>query len=339
MPRRQANRLLDVYYDLKDHEVELRESGSTSDFPNLLGNLMYRSLIDWAHAQPDAWRAWARLGELTDFRPGTRIVGYEAEDLLPVGQDGGYQDSKLADAQYQLTLATYGRAFSINRTVIINDDLNYIRQQPVRWGRAAGRSIGKFAAQTILEGNGACFDGIALFHTSHSNIATGGGSVLSSANLQTAIAAMQQQTILGGFQAVMAKWLIVPPQLQFTARQILNSSIVVAAGGDSTASTKLQTVGNENPLNGALGMVIEPFLSSTTAYYVIADPADTHVVELGFLLGKQSPDLLVERPVMMNLAGGDDEYEFEYDVMRYKVRYDYAGNTALWWGGYKFAGA
>lgn len=339
MPRRPANQLLDIYYDLKDHEVELRESGTTSDFPNLLGNLMYRSLIDWAHQQPDAWRSWARIGELTDFRPGTRIVGYEAEDLLVIDQSGAYQDSKLADAQYQLTLATYGRAFSINRQVIINDDLNYIRQQPVRFGRAAGRSIGKFAAQTILEGNGACFDGLALFHATHVNLATGAGSAISAANIQTAIAAMQQQTVLGGFQAVMAKWLIVPPQLQFTARQILNSAIIVAAGGDSTAATKLQTLGNVNPLNGALGLVIEPFFSSATAYYVIADPSDTHIVELGFLLGKQTPDLLVERPIMANLAGGDDEFEFEFDLLRYKVRYDYAGNTALWWGGYKFAGA
>src|SRR5450756_864370 len=168
--------LLQDYY-------ELRESGSTSDFPNLLGNVMYRSLIDWAKTVPDAWRQYAAIGDLTDFRPATRIVGYEAEDLLPVGEDGVYQDSKLADAAYTVQLGTYGRAFSINRNVIINDDLGYIKMQPKRAGRAAGRNIGKFAAQTLLEGNGNCFDGNPLFDAAtHGNYLAGSTTGLASVN-------------------------------------------------------------------------------------------------------------------------------------------------------------
>lgn len=325
--------LLKDYYDLK-------ESGSTSDFPNILGNVMYRSLIDWAKTVPAAWREYAALGDLTDFRPATRIVGYESEDLLAVGEDGVYQDSKLADAAYTVQLGTYGRAFSVNRNVIINDDLGYIKQQPKRWGRAAARSIATFVAQTLLEGNGNCFDGVALFEaSSHKNLDTGGGSVLSAANLQKGIGALQYQTVLGVFHSVTPKWLLIPSALQWTARQILNSAIIVAAAGASPAAGTITTIGNANVLNGALGIIIDPYLTSSTAYYVLADPSEAPILDVGFLQGKQTPDLLVEKPVMMNLAGGDDPYEFEYDVMRYKVRYDYGGATALWWGGYKFAGA
>lgn len=326
MPR--PNSLLDNYYSLK-------ESGSSSDFPNLLGNVMYRSLIDWARAQPDAWRSYSATGDLNDFRPATRIVGYESENLLPVDENGAYEDSKLADAAYTVRLAQYGRAFSINRIVLINDDLGYIRKQPQRFGRAAGRSLSTFVAQTILEGNANTFDGNALFSVAHGNLGTGGGSVLSAANIQTAIAAMQQQTVLGVLTPVMAKWLVVPPALQFTARQILNSALIVAAG---TAGTVTQ-LGNANPLSGALGIIIDPFLTSATAWYVLADPNDVPINDVGFLAGKQTPDLLVERPTMQNLAGGDDPFELEYDVLWYKVRMDYGGATALWWGGYKFNGA
>jgi hypothetical protein len=322
--------LLQDYYELK-------ESGSTSDFPNILGNVMYRSLIDWAKTVPSAWREYSALGDLTDFRPATRIVGYESEDLLAVGEDGGYQDSKLADAAYTVQLGTYGRAFSINRNVIINDDLGYIKQQPKRWGRAAARAIATFVAQTLLEGNGACFDGDALFHNNHSNL--GGATALSAATVQTAISALQKQTVLGVFHSVTPKWLLIPTALQWTARQILNSAIIVAAAGATPATGAITTIGNANTLQGALGIIIDPYLTSTTAYYVLADPAEAPILDVGFLQGKQTPDLLVERPVMMNLAGGDDPYEFEYDVMRYKVRYDYGGATALWWGGYKYAGA
>jgi hypothetical protein len=317
-----VNRLLDEYRSL-------RESGSSSDFPNILGNVMYRSLIDWARAVPDA------IGDLTDFRPQTRIVGYEAEDLLAVDENGNYVDSKLADASYTIKLSTFGRAFSIGRQVIINDDLGYIRKQPQRFGRSAGRSIATFVAQTLLEGNLAAFDGTALFHANHGNLASGGTSALSAANLQTAITGLSKQTVLGVFQTVMAKWLLVPPALQFTARQILNSSMIVAAGTSGTVTQ----IGNANVLQGLLGIIVDPFLTSTTAYYVIADPADVPIVDVGFLQGKQTPDLLVELPTMQNLAGGNDPFNYEFDTLHYKVRYDYGGATSLWWGGYKFAGA
>lgn len=323
-------RLLDDYY-------ELRESGSTSDFPNILGNLMYRSLIDWARTVPDVWRSYTAIGDATDFRPLTRIVGNEAEDLIQVLEDGSYVDSKLGDAKYQVQLNTYGRGFSINRNVIINDDLGYIKQQPKRFGRSAARSIANFCAVTLLEGNGVAFDGVALFHTTHANLGTGAGSALSAANLQNAITALSRQTVLGVFQAVSAKWLVVPPALQWTARQILNSAIIVASGGD-TAGGVVTQLGNANTLSGALGIVIDPFLTSTTAYYVLADPSDTPILDVIFLNGKQTPDLLIEKPTYMNLAGGDDPYEYEFETLKYKVRYDYGGASSLWWGGYKFAG-
>lgn len=325
-------RLLDDYY-------ELRESGSTSDFPNILGNLMYRSLIDWARTIPDVWRSYSAIGDATDFRPLTRIVGNEAEDLVQVLEDGGYVDSKLGDAKYQVQLNTYGRAFSINRNVVINDDLGYIKQQPKRFGKSAARSIANFGAVTLLEGNGTTFDGVALFHATHANLDTGAGSVISSANIQKGISGLQDQTVLNTFISVAAKWLLVPTQLQWTARQILNSAIIVATGGDATIGVAAIQLGNKNVLDGALGLVIDPFLASATGYYVLADPSDVPVIDIVFLNGKQTPDLLIEKPTYMNLAGGDDPYEYEYDILRYKVRYDYGGATSLWWGGYKFNGA
>lgn len=322
---------------IQDYEA-LRESGSTSDFPNILGNVMYRSLIDWYKSVPAQWRKYSAIGDAMDFRPQTRIVGYEAEDLQAVEEDGAYLDSKLADAAYTVVPKTYGRAFSINRNVIINDDLGYIKQQPKRFGRSSARFLATFVAQTLLEANGNTFDGNALFHSSHANSDTGAGSAFSATNLQKAISAMQNQTVLGVFHAVQPTMLLVHPTNQWKARQVLNSAIIVAAGGDSAAAVASQQFGNINVLNGALDIVIDPFLTTAAAYYVLADPADVPILDVVFLGGKQTPDLLIERPTMMNLAGGDDPWEFEFDTMRYKVRLDVGGSPSLWWGGYKFAG-
>jgi hypothetical protein len=320
-----------------DDYLELREAGSTSDFPAILGNVMYRRMIDWAQSVPDVWRRYSSITEAPDKRPQTSIIGYEAEDLLPIGEEGAYQDSKLADASFQWQLGTYGRAFSINRDVILNDDLGYVRQQPRRFGRAAARSLGFFVTRTLLEGNGATFDGTALFHTNHGNITSGGGSVLSDTNLKAAIQSMGAQTVLGVYHTVRPRMLVIPPALEFQARQILNSALIVAVG--TPAGNAVQQIGNANVLQNAVDIVVDPFLTSATAYYLFADPADTPVILVGFLNGKQTPDLLIEAPTMVNVAGGNDPYEYEFDLMRYKVRFDYGGATALWWGAHKFVGA
>lgn len=328
MARRQT--LLDDYH-------ELRESGSTSDFPAILGNVMYRRLIEWAGTVPDKWRQYTAITEAPDKRPQTTIVGYESEDLLAVSETGSYVDSALGDASFQWQVNTYGRAFSITRDVIINDDLGYIRQQPKRFGRAASRTLAKFVSQTLLEGNGLAFDGNALFDAAnHSNLTT--SAAFDAATIQTGITTMRNQTVLGVFHSVEPKDLVIPPAFEFAARQLINSSIIVAAGGDSTSAVAPVQIGNVNTLNNMLDIVVDPFLSQSNDYYIFADANDVPVVMLGFLNGKQTPDLLIERPTMTNVAGGDDRYEYEFDVLKYKVRHDYGGTLGLWWGAQKFEG-
>lgn len=326
---------------LMDDYAELREAGSPSDFPNMLGNVMYRRLLDWAQTVPDVWRKYVSITEAPDKRPQTSVIGYEAEDLLPIGTDSEYQDSALADAAFQWQLDTFGRAFSIGRDVILNDDLGYIRQQPRRFGRAAARSLALFASRTLLEGNGTCFDGTALFDAAHANYDDGADTAFSAFNLQKAITAMQNQTVLGTFNSVRPKNLLVPTALEWTAKQLLNSALIVAVAATqgAPATENVVQLGNSNVMQNALDLVVDPFLTVATAYYVLADPNDVPILLLGFLNGKQTPDLLIEKPTMVNVAGGDDPWEFAFDVMRYKVRYDYGGATALWWGGYKNKGA
>lgn len=327
---RRRETLLDDYFELK-------ESGSTSDFPAILGNVMYRRLLDWAQTVPDRWRTYVQITEAPDKRPQTQIIGYEAEDLLPVSELGAYIDSALGDGSFTWQVATYGRAFSITRDVIINDDLGYIRQQPRRFGRAAARTLSKFVAQTLLEGNGVTFDGSALFHTAdHTNLTT--GATFGATALQTGITAMRNQTVLGVFHTVEPKYLVIPPAMEFAAKQLINSAIIVAAGGDSTSGIAPVQIGNQNTLANALEIVVEPFLTQSNDFYILADPADTPILLLGFLNGKQTPDLLIEKPTMTNVAGGDDRYEYEFDVLKYKVRHDYGGASALWWGAQKFEG-
>jgi hypothetical protein len=69
----------------------------------------------------------------------------------------------------------------------------------------------------------------------------------------------------------------------------------------------------------------------------MADPADCPVIETGFLDGKQTPDLLVKRINAVNLAGGDDEWGYEFDDIEFKIRWDYAVQLAMYQGIYRIS--
>ena len=126
--------LLQEYRDLK-------ESGSASDWPNLLANVMYKTLLKAFGGVASPWKQYTIQGNLADFKSADRDLVTGAPDLLEIEDDGKYQDSKISDYKYQIQLKTFGRTFTVGRKAIINDDLNVLRQQPTRFGIAAARTL------------------------------------------------------------------------------------------------------------------------------------------------------------------------------------------------------
>lgn len=332
-------RLMESLYaicEAKKQEIDnefLAESAGVDDFANILGSSMNRTLRNAYSSVNQPWRQYTMQSEVSDFRNNDRIMGSEAEDLLPLGPGGTgpYQDSKLTEQKYSIRASTKGRMFSITRQALINDDLNFLKNQPERFGRAAARTLTKEVVQTVLEGNLNAYDGTALFHTNHSNLLTGGGSTLTAANINTARVAIQRSRFEGEFTGLTAKYLVVPPPLETTARTILNSDWIPAPGTG---------IGNINPLQNSLTLIVDQWLTSDTAWYVFADPAQAPAIDVAFLPGRQEPDLLVQRPEYLMVAGGgqDPYLHGEFDELRYAVRYDYGIATAMYQGAYKGAG-
>lgn len=311
----------------------LAEAAGVDDFANILGSNLNRSLRNAYQGVNMPWRQYTFQSEVSDFRSNDRIMGSEAEDLLPLGPGGvgPYQDSKLSEQKYSIRASTKGRAFSISRQALINDDLNYLKDQPSRFGRAAARTLTKEVVQTVLEGNLAAYDGTALFHTNHSNLLTGGGSGLTAGNLNLARVAIQRSRFEGEFTGLTAKYLVVPPELETTAKTILNSDWIPQPGTG---------IGNINPFQGSLQLIVDQWLTSTTAWYVFAEPTQAPAIDVAFLQGNQLPDLLVQRPEYRRVVGGgEDPYMHgEFDELRYAVRYDYGIAVGMYQGAYKGAG-
>lgn len=131
---------------------------------------------------------------------------------------------------------------------------------------------------------------------------------LATAGLTLGITTMKEQTNMAGKRiGLKPSFLIVPPELEFTALQLMKSGGLPG--------------GNQNDINPVMGyceVVVSPQLTNTLEWYLVADPRMVDTVELGFVGGQVNPVLLVQDQPLFGL-------NFTQDVISYKVRHEYGG--------------
>lgn len=100
----------------------------------------------------------------------------------------------------------------------------------------------------------------------------------------------------------------VPRSLKGTAEQLINSTLHPESGENAV-----------NTLKGACKITVSPYLGGDeNNYYISYGKAEVELIEIGFLNGKQTPEILVQdQPTVGNV--------FVYDTLRYKVRHEYGG--------------
>ena len=308
---------------------DLREANATTDFPLLLANVMYKKMLDRFKGVNSPWRKYTEQGNLTDFKSHKRVIMGEAPDLKERAEGGQTTGSTLQDYDYDIALKTYDRSFTVTRQAIINDDLNALQKHPERFGRAAGRTIAK-SAKGLLEGSFLAYDNTELFRTTVNigdTALTNDAAGIAALSAGMTVIEKATEPSSGEKMGLEAKYLITCPDLEDTALRLTTAQqfIPVSTGGGTNEIGKAKR----------LEVLIEPFLDTTTGWWIAAAPADAHFGEIGFLNGKDTPDLLVKKPDMLNLAGGDDQWGSEFNDLTYNVRYDYAVQAAYYQAVYR----
>lgn len=311
---------------------DLREAGTTSDFPTYLEDKLHRRFLKSFREVEPAWMRYSYIQNVPDFREMTSVGLGEFSDLLPIPEDGEYTDMPLPEyTGPKIQLGTFGRSFSLGRRVIINDELNKMNDIPRRLARAARRTLAKKVV-AIIAGNATAYDGTALFHASHNNL---GSTAFDEASLPTAINKLRLQTDQNSLRIdLKAEYLLHPIELKFTVDRVLNGTMIPNAGTGATAAYG-QT--EYHAMRAILTPIEDPYFTDATDWYVITSPdQETATVSVGFLNGKQEPDLLLKDPGMRSVMGaGSDPYSFHFDKIEYKVRHDWATAPGEWRGGVK----
>jgi hypothetical protein len=289
---------------------------STSDFPVILGDLANRVLRESYQAAPAALRAAARQTTARDFRAKTSVALGEAPTLEKVNEHGEYSSGTMAEAKETYRIDTFGRIIGISRKALINDDLSAFTDLAGRFGIAAADFEAQFLVDLLTAGSGLgplMDDGQRLFHTTHGNVAAS-GAVLSATTLSAARLAMRRQKGLSGRAiSVAPKFLIVPPELETTAEQMLTA-------------VNASTTSDVNPFGGQLALLVEARLASTTRWYVAADAATVPGLEFSYLQGSEGP--------VTETRNG-----FEVDGVEVKVRLDFGAGFVDHRGWFTNAGA
>jgi len=236
---------------------------TTSDFSIVLGNTVGRRLMDHYEAAASGLKSVSREISAPDFRQihGVRLSG--SLDLEKVNESGEFKYGTLNEGSGLIQLGTYGKVLGVSRQVIVNDDIGAFDNIARIQGQGAALAEAKILAGLLSDNGGTGpiqQDGIVLFHEDHNNVAAT-GSVLDVDSLGAARLALRRQKGLSGEAInVVPMFLIVPPELETLAEQLL---------ADITA----HAVSDVNPFAGKLTLVVDAHLTSPSQWYVSARSA------------------------------------------------------------------
>lgn len=327
--------LFEAWREWSDN-LSLEEADTRADFPTwLYGPIRTSVWGGYTRIQPQ-YRRYARVENLPDFRP-RLMKGINAlRGYGHVGEHGEYPGMTRTERPgASLVIDTHGAIYAITRHAIINDESgDLLNRNPADMGYQAALFVAQ-ALVALVESNPNAPDGAPFFSVGRGNQVV---VPLSEDSLADAITKMEQQTDDDGFRImVRASSLVVQnARQQLIANRILNSQVtgstIQYTGGTAGIGTQYFDKGTDNPLSGILpadAVVREAFFNDANDWYVFANPNDVPAFAIGFLNGKEQPDVLLKDPGVRNALGpGTDPYSWEIDSIDFKVRHDF-GVAAL----------
>ena len=285
----------------------------TDAFPNILADVAHKVMSVSYNEQAVTYPFFTRKGSNTDFKPSTRVELSDADQLLPIPEHGIYKHAEVKDSGLTVKLGTFGRTFSLTRQAIINDDLNALSELPRLFGLAARRGINE-DVYDLINSNAKAPDGKVLFSADHGNLISQGAAI-SVASLGAMKALMMRQKRGKVVLNIIPQFLIVPPELDVIANQLIASTVDPSKGNTTI-----------NPFANKLTVVTDGYLTDTKAWYLFGDPVSCNTIEVTYLNG-------VEDPYLESRQG------FDVDGMEFKIRHDYAASILDYKAMFKNVGA
>lgn len=257
-------------------ELATRALQGTSDFPVILADAAHRVVLDDYTAANPSYKSISRQRNFEDFRPHYVLRSGEFPALKDLSEHGEIKSASLTDASTeQVSLKTRAIKLGITRQLLVNDSLGVISDLIGKSGRRIAAQENQIA-WAVLRDNPKLTDGKALFHADHKNLNAAAVDVPDLAAFSAGRLALRKHTSEGIPLNLMAKYVIVPTDLETDVERLLTAILATKEGDVNIWSGKLQ-------------IVSDAATDDHNAWYMATSPADAEVLTYGYLGGASGP--------------------------------------------------
>lgn len=301
---------------LSTDEIFTRAAHGTSDFPLVVSNAMGKVALDSYRAAESPLKRLARQRTLPNFKPSQSIRLGEMGRFEEMSEQGEFTHNSRAESGESMSLKTFGRAISVSRKLLIDDDLNMLGDMTSAIGQAAAQTEADELV-SILTSNPNLSDGNPVFYAARGNLAGSGTSIGSPGDLgalDAARQAMRKTKGLDGKTIVDAKprFLLVGPDHETAAEQLMTE--IYPAKVEDT-----------NPFASRLELIVEPRLEDSDDWWLFADPSRVPALRFAYLQSAQG--VQIQRKEAWTTLG-----------MEYRAFLDFGCGWTDWRGAYKNPG-
>ena len=203
------------------------------------------------------------------------MAGLGSVPLKPEGEVIA-MDDPIQGGSYRYTHQSYGLGFQVTEEMYDDDQYGKIKRVASDFSRSIKQTVENTAANILTNGFTAStgtitIDGVTLYNTAHPLLGGGTYGNRSATDISLSVTGMQEINNLfermvderGLLVQSMPKQLLIPPELQYTAGEILNSAYKPNTGNNEV-----------NVMQGRLEPYINHYLTLKTAWFVLADKAE-----------------------------------------------------------------
>jgi len=287
----------------------LKAAYSTGDIADILAATYGKFLLQGFTSVEAVWDRISVVRPVSDFKTitGVRLDGGFVYD--EVGNDGKIKHADPSDDKRTLKAKTYARMSSLTRQDIINDDLGALTQVPQRLGRGGALKLNDVFWTEFLANNATAYEAKAA----------AAGNALSLTSLKDAVGLYRKlKDPDGNPLGITPAILLVPPELEITAAELMGSSLIHGTSGAAPST---------NVLAGRYQVVSSAYLTSATTWWLCASPADLPSMEVGFLNGQRTPTV-EQAEASFDTLGIEMRGYFDFGVSKGDKRAAYRMATA-----------
>lgn len=262
--------------------AQLSEALTTAQFPYYLGRTLSYAVHERYNYQVGAWKDYTYADTLPTYNDGRRFRFTEVEQLVLRREKQEAYATYFQESYYDVGIEDYAKQIDFSHRILVNDDTGAFKRIPMMMADSAKRFEDSYVS--ALYDNATTQAAMIALGANY-----GGTGRLTTANLAIAWNAFLQRTDARGYPlAISPTYLVIPPVLELTANQILQSERIAELATNSI-----------NPLRNSLQVRIDPYIAFTAPnvpWYLFAAPSDIQTVTVVRLEGHPTPELFAQAP-------------------------------------------